>query len=266
MGKNSTLRSTKYQPVDGGALENEETVSFLEKDDEFQCPYHHQHSSIAKLPWIWIASTVFFMLLSLTLTTKDLRISRSFETGFATDLEAAWPSAELKQLSFTGGLLLDQNNTLYRQIVDGPQYAGAPSPEIDGSWDKLLGALEIVLEGEEAATIAGTTKLGPNGKGWQLSIDVYHSLHCVDVVRRGLDNQYYHPDGKFPYFYRDHLDHCVDYLRQVVQCNSDLTPLRYVWNEELSVTLPVFGQVHTCRNFQKVQEWAMARSRVLSHH
>jgi len=29
-------------------------------------------------------------------------------------------------------------------------------------------ALEIVLEGEEAATIAGTTKLGPNGKGWQL--------------------------------------------------------------------------------------------------
>jgi hypothetical protein len=86
MGKNSTLRSTKYEPIEGGALENEETVSFLDKDHEFQCPYHHQHSSIAKLPWIWIASTVFFMLLSLTLTTKDLRISRSFETGFATDL------------------------------------------------------------------------------------------------------------------------------------------------------------------------------------
>jgi hypothetical protein len=29
-------------------------------------------------------------------------------------------------------------------------------------------AVEIVLEGEEAATIAGTTKQGPDGKGWQL--------------------------------------------------------------------------------------------------
>jgi hypothetical protein len=86
MGKNSTPQSTKYQPVEGEALEREETVSFLDQDHEFQCPYHHQHGSIVKLPWIWIASTVFFMVLSLTLTAKDLWISRSFETGFATDL------------------------------------------------------------------------------------------------------------------------------------------------------------------------------------
>lgn len=86
MGKNSTLRSTKYQPVEREALEKEETVSFLDQGHEFQCPYHHQHGSIANLPWMWIASTVFFMLLSLTLTTKNLRISRSFETGFTTDL------------------------------------------------------------------------------------------------------------------------------------------------------------------------------------
>lgn len=86
MGKNITLRSTKYQPVEGEALEKDETVLFFDQNHEFQCPYHHQHGSIAKLPWIWIASTVFFMVLSLTLTAKDLRISRSYETGFATDL------------------------------------------------------------------------------------------------------------------------------------------------------------------------------------
>ena len=86
MGKNSTLQSTKYQPVEGEALKKEETVSFLHQDHEFQYPYHRQHGSIAKLPWIWIASTVFFMVLSLTLTAKVLRLSRSFETGFATDL------------------------------------------------------------------------------------------------------------------------------------------------------------------------------------
>ena len=86
MDKSSTLQSTKYQPIEGEALKKEEILLFLDQDYEFQCPYHHQHSSIAKLPWIWIASTVFFMLLSLTLTTKDLRTSRSFEIGFATDL------------------------------------------------------------------------------------------------------------------------------------------------------------------------------------
>ena len=53
------------------------------------------------------------------------------------------------------------------------------------------------------------------------------------------------------------LDHCLDYLRQVVQCQSDLTPLTYEPYEPKNTSIPVFGTPHTCRNFTKIHEWAM---------
>ncbi|PYI28114.1 hypothetical protein BP00DRAFT_351923, partial [Aspergillus indologenus CBS 114.80] len=58
------------------------------------------------------------------------------------------------------------------------------------------------------------------------------------------------------------LDHCLDYLRQVVQCQSDLTPLTFFWSDQVNATLPNFGDTHTCRDFKAIHEWSMQRRAV----
>jgi hypothetical protein len=55
------------------------------------------------------------------------------------------------------------------------------------------------------------------------------------------------------------LDHCLDYLRQAVQCAGNLTPLTYQYSESRGRRYPVFGAQHTCRDFGKIHEWAMQR-------
>ncbi|KAJ5689015.1 hypothetical protein N7462_003407 [Penicillium macrosclerotiorum] len=54
-------------------------------------------------------------------------------------------------------------------------------------------------------------------------------------------------------------DHCIDYLRQGIQCSADLTPLGYEWNEDYQVPFPLFKEKHTCRDFEKIKSWAMER-------
>ncbi|RMY99402.1 hypothetical protein D0860_08306 [Hortaea werneckii] len=143
------------------------------------------------------------------------------------------------------------------------QYVGRPAKQIDEAWERLLRGLEIVLDGPEAETIKGKTFEEPENKGWRLSMDMYHSLHCVNVVRRAIDFDHYSGDGLPSDTYRIHVDHCVDYLRQVVQCQGDLTPLAYHWNAELQTGFPEFGATHTCRNFEMIDEWALARTMYL---
>ncbi|PMD61029.1 uncharacterized protein K444DRAFT_493442, partial [Hyaloscypha bicolor E] len=53
--------------------------------------------------------------------------------------------------------------------------------------------------------------------------------------------------------------HCLDYIRQDIQCHSDLTPLSYLWDEEAQGVLPVFNSTHTCRKFSDVHLWALQR-------
>jgi hypothetical protein len=47
--------------------------------------------------------------------------------------------SELIEYRFTGGIEVDNEGKLYREINPlEPQYAGEPVPEIDKAWDDLL--------------------------------------------------------------------------------------------------------------------------------
>lgn len=57
------------------------------------------------------------------------------------------------------------------------------------------------------------------------------------------------------------LDHCIDHLRQFVQCHSDLTPLTFSWpNYPAGKIVAQWGALHTCRNHTTVVEWAARRA------
>ncbi|XP_014550238.1 hypothetical protein COCVIDRAFT_116011, partial [Bipolaris victoriae FI3] len=90
-----------------------------------------------------------------------------------------------------------------------------------------------------------------------VSLQVYHYLHCINALRRAA---YQHVYGAPTKEHLNHLDHCIDMLRQAAQCQSDLTPMLYFNPENDPNTMLIKSHQHSCRRFDLVNEWAMARS------
>ena len=88
---------------------------------------------------------------------------------------------------------------------------------------------------------------------------MFHSLHCLDSLRRMTGNRtmksYERLQGNYVQL---HVDHCVEQLRQAILCHGDLTPvtLTPVLNSKRGV-LQLLGQteyLHTCRDWKVVKE------------
>lgn len=53
-----------------------------------------------------------------------------------------------------------------------------------------------------------------------------------------------------------HLDHCIDQLRQSLMCSSDVSTVFLQWSPEEQKHVAMTSTTHTCRNFEKIQDWA----------
>ena len=82
-----------------------------------------------------------------------------------------------------------------------------------------------------------------------LCVSMFHQLHCMEKMRIALDN----PDD--PVATIPHLQHCMNYIRQMVLCASDLTlePVTFdpVTNSSSATGV---GVTHTCRDWTAVYE------------
>jgi len=67
-------------------------------------------------------------------------------------------------------------------------------------------------------------------------------------------NQTFAPDDE--HMGIEHMSHCLDALRQSLMCSVDITPIPWIWDAEAKEAKAVAEIEHTCRNFDKVREWA----------
>lgn len=161
---------------------------------------------------------------------------------------------------YTGGLI---GNPAHRVVSDNPeQYVGHPNPAIDARWDSLLSSLEVLVPRPLAATAfsgaLNTSASGSSPSLYRVTLDVIHQLHCLNQVRMRIDHTYYYPDLP-PDFQRSHIDHCIDHIRQALQCHADLTPLGLIADEDPRYSETVYNVPHTCRDFERLREWAKER-------
>lgn len=111
---------------------------------------------VSFIPLVFIIWTLSIYATFLCTRHAYMPTSRSFETGFDTELGASrhlafarhsiancgttepiWGVISLEKIRFTGDLKVDPNGTVYREVV-GRQYVGPPSPEIDDAWVDII--------------------------------------------------------------------------------------------------------------------------------
>lgn len=54
-----------------------------------------------------------------------------------------------------------------------------------------------------------------------------------------------------------HIDHCIDIIRQGLQCNADITPLSFVWSSGRNRSLEAANVIHTCTDFDAIWKWGL---------
>lgn len=94
--------------------------------------------------------------------------------------------------------------------------------------------------------------------GYIIQLSVFHQLHCLNMIRKGLYGAV-DMTNEDDLMGIEHLDHCVDMLRQSIMCNSDVTPITFA-RTSLDTSMKVVAEVvHTCRSFSEIQQWAWNR-------
>ncbi|EFQ24894.1 hypothetical protein CGRA01v4_06855 [Colletotrichum graminicola] len=145
-------------------------------------------------------------------------------------------------------------------------YRGPPTPEREQAWFDLTykHAVEIPQDKISGLNRSEEDHLErvseEEGSGYVALIEVFHQLHCLNMVRMYTWLQ----AGKYdkpplglafdPLKNRIHVDHCIEALRISLMCFADVTPLFVRLGGPLGKRAD-FETHHKCRNFTKIEQW-----------
>jgi hypothetical protein len=188
-----------------------------------------------------------------------------------TSLVALTSAIQVEQRRFTGSIEFHPNGTAYMSMPPGsPKYFGQPGPEIDAAWHALVGGYHFYATDAEQGTLDDADFDGSK-KSWykddigyyQDGTAMFHTLHCVNMIRMYIDYDYYKPTfAKIAALdLRLHSEHCLDYIRQSIMCAGDLTPVPSRWHEAgaHSRAYSDSGLLHTCRAFEPIRKLVTER-------
>ena len=162
-------------------------------------------------------------------------------------------------------------------------------PEIDESWDYITNdsasahsAFKFNVQANQTPFLVPDTmvsreemiKMGldPNGaleitdpatgkRGFRVAIEVFHQLHCLDLLRQAnYKSHYKHENGDIHTSAKNlhgHLDHCVDALRQFVMCQGDVNVFAFRYPFGDGDPWPDYTTPRVCRNFASIRKWAV---------
>ena len=91
--------------------------------------------------------------------------------------------------------------------------------------------------------------------GYLATLDVFHTLHCVNKIRKSYYSDYYHDPNPLA-DQQEHFDHCVDLLRQVVMCHGDISLHTYSWIDDYRWPWPSMQTQHQCKNWDNLMDWS----------
>ncbi|KAL7910457.1 hypothetical protein GGI35DRAFT_367654 [Trichoderma velutinum] len=236
---------------------------FLDTDQEtsptvFRKPRSNGHC-MRLFPWaiiIVLANVLVFQNIYYQWNKTDC----VFEPIYPTDFEPMKRYISYHKVRFTSPIYLNANGTFERHLQNhnAPQYVGAPSDELNRNWDALLDGRYFRLTEDEVKSLNEDRKLPSlsamikKGESFYFGgIDMLHSLHCLNEIRKHLDPDFTDYTSPFPEIKQLHMDHCIEQLRQSLLCHGDTTPVTLKPILQDTSTPGLLGEterMHTCRN------------------
>lgn len=159
------------------------------------------------------------------------------------------------------------NGSLYE---DPPSILRDTSRAGDHEWFQIgTGVFPVVLSSKDVIRLGKDPALGvkipeEHGYGEDAYIaqtDVFHHLHCVDMLRKEI----YHPwsgldeakklkmGGERQHW--AHVGHCIDILAQAIKCSGSVDMIMFNWVEGWDQPFPDFATQKVCRDFDALLEY-----------
>ncbi|KAJ5722013.1 hypothetical protein N7488_000048 [Penicillium malachiteum] len=241
-----------------------------DQEDKLESPSPQPLSRIQKNGLIYVlvfSNLVSALLIIATFTRQgqqkhDSFGSDSFESGFRTDIPSAREHIELEHLIFTGSPSFTYTGIEFEHRPAKVQYVGEASPEIDQAWEDLVTSKEFLATEEEVRIPWPDDDLSElwdkDRGGYVISLGVFRTLSCLDLLRRGLSPSYY--NLTYDQNTSSTINRCIEQIRQSIMCAADLTPSPYRYNLGLEHSYLDADNHHTCRDFDRVHRWAKERS------
>ncbi|PLB48380.1 hypothetical protein P170DRAFT_427466 [Aspergillus steynii IBT 23096] len=155
------------------------------------------------------------------------------------------------------------NVTFTRSLEpDLTKYQGPPSDENYAAWEDLYDFSLSKIPLSSAAQLVDKTVPIPDSPGdYAIALDVFHQLHCLNMIRlklwAGESPAYINHTLDAEMTEMNHIDHCLDSVRQSVMCHSDIAPITWTWDDSSGSAKGVLTNHHTCRDFEAIRTWAM---------
>ncbi|KAI1508907.1 DUF3328 domain containing protein [Pyrenophora tritici-repentis] len=169
--------------------------------------------------------------------------------------------------TFTGTPVFGDDGTAHVERLPGVKKYIGSDKDVEANWDELVRDRIFYVSEEEAKAYFPHNYQEiyyEKGMGWQFSLDVFHTLHCVNQIRLTLRNKNEDPQS----FHNYHIEHCLEIIRQAIQCHADLTPIpghEIRGSSQRNVSFNHFfdsDQTHTCRNIWTLRKFLDERKKM----
>ncbi|KAJ6004763.1 hypothetical protein N7540_012562 [Penicillium herquei] len=205
-----------------------------------------------------LSNLISGLLIIATFTHRGNQKYDSFGSGFTTDFDSAREHIDLGHPIFSGSPSFTYTGIEFQHKKAKVQYVGKPSPEIDQAWKDLVAGDEFLATEEEIKVQwPDISELWDKDRGgYVISLDVFRTLGCLDLLRRGLSPSYYNLT------YDENastMNRCIEQIRQSIMCAADLTPSPSRYNPGLGHNYIDTDSHHTCRDFDRLHRWVQER-------
>ncbi|RDW72844.1 hypothetical protein BP6252_06751 [Coleophoma cylindrospora] len=203
---------------------------------------------------VWVAHAV---LLSVSLTALALSVFIRLST----------PSIPFTYTPAQSAIKYEIQHFDLPPVPKGP-YIGK-GPEVDAAWnyitndigDTMVSREEMIQMNLDPEGTLEITDPATGKKGYRVAVEVFHQLHCLDLLRQNNYKEHYAPLGgdvsESKHHLFGHLDHCIDALRQFVMCQGDLNVFAFRFPFNDGDPWPDYTTPHVCRNYDSIRQWAV---------
>ncbi|OPB40731.1 hypothetical protein A0O28_0008110 [Trichoderma guizhouense] len=145
------------------------------------------------------------------------------------------------------------------------QFNGPPRQDLEDAWDSLMQHQNIRVHQDELGDFADDDSVVQlsDGSGYYYStVAVFHGLHCIQRLHNSIYPEVYYPglSEEEAFTLRRHTEHCLDWLREYVQCNADTSLIPIQWSADSPGPIATDTGKHQCVVWEPIYDWMASRA------